>query len=575
MAGKKVNRLIVPNVYTANGVEPVTSVNNILPVNGNVTIPIPTVPTNVSAFTNDAGYLTSATLDGYATQSWVQQQGYLTSVPSQYITDTELSTTLADYAQTTDIPTVGNGTITINQGGVQKGTFTTNQSGNTTIDLDAGGSSGTVDQTYDSASANAQSGVAIAGAGFLTSIPSGYLQNTATGSYALTILGTAQTAGKGTNVGYYTSAEQNSSAFGYYARATGQYAEAFGSKSTASGNWSITIGHSGTASGDYSIAIGSGASVSANRAIQLGVGVNSTTNSLQIGFSASNNYILLDGTTGLIPDARISSNIARASDIPTVPTNISSFTNDSGYITGITSSDVTTALGYTPYDASNPNGYTSNTGTVTSVNNSQPDASGNVTLSIPAVPTNVSAFTNDSGYITGITSGDVTSALGYTPYNSTNPDEYQTSSDVNTAVTSAISTLLGNLYPVGSVYIGTQSTCPLATLISGSTWVLVAADRVLQGSSTSHSANTTIAAGLPNITSGALTVGRLASSHSSTTSGALTRVATTKQSTGYNSSTNSYDTTISINASNSNSIYGNSSTVQPPAYVVNIWRRTA
>ena len=37
------------------------------------------------------------------------------------------------------IPTVGNGTITVNQGGVLKGTFTTNQSGNTTIDLDAGG----------------------------------------------------------------------------------------------------------------------------------------------------------------------------------------------------------------------------------------------------------------------------------------------------------------------------------------------------------------------------------------------------------------------------------------------------
>lgn len=35
------------------------------------------------------------------------------------------------------------------------------------------------------------------------------------------------------------------------------------------------------------------------------------------------------------------------------------------------------------YDASNPNGYTSNVGTVTSVNNTQPDASGNVTLTIP------------------------------------------------------------------------------------------------------------------------------------------------------------------------------------------------
>lgn len=40
------------------------------------------------------------------------------------------------------IPTVGNGTITITQGGVSKGTFTTNQSGNSTIALDAGGGGG-------------------------------------------------------------------------------------------------------------------------------------------------------------------------------------------------------------------------------------------------------------------------------------------------------------------------------------------------------------------------------------------------------------------------------------------------
>lgn len=138
--------------------------------------------------------------------------------------------------------------------------------------------------------------------------------------------------------------------------------------------------------------------------------------------------------------------LALYSDIPTVPTNISSFNNDSGYITnaalsgyatetwvsnqgyltssdisdmatqtwvgqqgyitGITSGDVTTALGYTPYNAtnpdgfisgidstmvvtalgytpynsSNPNGYTSNVGTVTSVNNIQPDSNGNVSV---------------------------------------------------------------------------------------------------------------------------------------------------------------------------------------------------
>lgn len=36
---------------------------------------------------------------------------------------------------------LGNGTITIMQGGIRKGTFTTNQSGDTTIELDAGGGS--------------------------------------------------------------------------------------------------------------------------------------------------------------------------------------------------------------------------------------------------------------------------------------------------------------------------------------------------------------------------------------------------------------------------------------------------
>lgn len=40
------------------------------------------------------------------------------------------------------IPSVGNGRITITQGGVQKGTFTLNQTANTTIALDAGGGGG-------------------------------------------------------------------------------------------------------------------------------------------------------------------------------------------------------------------------------------------------------------------------------------------------------------------------------------------------------------------------------------------------------------------------------------------------
>ena len=68
----------------------------------------------------------------------------------------------------------------------------------------------------------------------------------------------------------------------------------------------------------------------------------------------------------------------------TVPTDTGDLTNNAGFITGITSGDVTTALGYTPYSDANPNGYTSNVGTVTSVNNTSPDSNGNVSLSIPA-----------------------------------------------------------------------------------------------------------------------------------------------------------------------------------------------
>ena len=43
----------------------------------------------------------------------------------------------------------------------------------------------------------------------------------------------------------------------------------------------------------------------------------------------------------------------------TVPTDLGDLTNNAGYMKGITSSDVTTALGYTPYNSTNPNNYSS------------------------------------------------------------------------------------------------------------------------------------------------------------------------------------------------------------------------
>ena len=55
---------------------------------------IPTVPTNVSAFNNDAGYLTEhQSLSGYATEQWVESQGYLTEHQSLegYVTENDLT----------------------------------------------------------------------------------------------------------------------------------------------------------------------------------------------------------------------------------------------------------------------------------------------------------------------------------------------------------------------------------------------------------------------------------------------------------------------------------------------------
>ena len=136
-------------------------------------------------------------------------------------------------------------------------------------------------------------------------------------------------------------------------------------------------------------------------------------------------------------------------------------------------------------------------------------------------------------------------------------------------------TILEALYPVGSIYITTSNTCPLSTLISGSTWALVSSGRVLQGASSGHAAGTTIEAGLPNITGELVNSSTYRSYLDLTGSGALdvTRKKLTNLAGG--SGTNSDTDTITFDASRSSSIYGKSTTVQPPAYVVNIYRRTA
>lgn len=130
----------------------------------------------------------------------------------------------------------------------------------------------------------------------------------------------------------------------------------------------------------------------------------------------------------------------------------------------------------------------------------------------------------------------------------------------------------GKIYPVGSLYITTQNTdsCPIASLIPNSQWKLVGKDHALWTTDGTN-ANTTIPAGLPNIT------GTLIANKDwyggTKSSGAFTYAAvSTSIPGGLNSGAVAKYT---LDASRSSSIYGNSDTVQPQAYRVNVWRRTA
>jgi hypothetical protein len=131
-------------------------------------------------------------------------------------------------------------------------------------------------------------------------------------------------------------------------------------------------------------------------------------------------YASPNGSTG-VPSFRA----LVAADVPTLNQNT---TGTAATITGvyagtITSSQITTGLGFTPYNATNPSGYTSNVGTVTGVTGTAPIvSSGGATPAISISAATISAAgsmsaadkTKLDGIATGATAntGTVTSVGG-------------------------------------------------------------------------------------------------------------------------------------------------------------------
>ena len=123
-------------------------------------------------------------------------------------------------------------------------------------------------------------------------------------------------------------------------------------------------------------------------------------------------------------------------------------------------------------------------------------------------------------------------------------------------------------YPVGSIFQTVSTTSPAE--LFGGTWQEIAQNRVLMGASYAHAAGTTVKAGLPNIT-GSFVANVHYMQHE--VSGAFTagdRITSTGANNG-----DAIVYKLSLDASKSNAVYGRSSTVQPAAYFVHIWRRVA
>lgn len=168
--------------------------------------------------------------------------------------------------------------------------------------------------------------------------------------------------------------------------------------------------------------------------------------------------------------------------------------------------------------------------------------------------------TIEIGYATaGLTTSNLTHIAGYTENGTKIKD---VSKDV-------LKSWLGvsNPYPVGSIYISTSSTSPAS--LFGGTWESIASERVLMGVSSSHGAGSTVSAGLPNIVgeTTAMTTWRFV-----TPSGAFATASSQPGPDGY---ANNLGLNVNFYASRCSSVYGNSSTVQPAAYYVYMWRRAA
>ena len=148
---------------------------------------------------------------------------------------------------------------------------------------------------------------------------------------------------------------------------------------------------------------------------------------------------------------------------------------------------------------------------------------------------------------------------------------------VKTAVLKAKKEAILECRPVGSYFITETEDDP--NVLFGGGWEKLTGRYVLQCSDANHKAGTTVEAGLPDIQGDFVLHGAEQANIIYNTSGAITLKQKHNSYRGPTQLTENPNATsggaFTFKASSYNSIYGNSDTVQPPARIVNVWKRAS
>lgn len=348
-----------------------------------------------------AGYLTSASLSGYATQAYVNTAvaNVVNSAPAALDTLNELAAALGNDANysTTISTALGNRlrVDTAAQGltGIQQSNARTN------LGLGTAATSNTGDFAT---SGHSHSNATTAAAGFMSAADKSKLDGIASGATA--------------NAGTVTSVS-----------GTGSYG-GLTLSGTVTSSGSLTLG--GTPTGTWPISVSGNAATASSTPLISSSGAFTTQHGDgRIGYT----YALTNPQTGLFPASDNANAILTVNRHPgNYYSQLGFSSNGNLYYRNFVNTAINTSQGWQTIwtsssltnlnQLSNGPGYTSNTGTVTSVS-----GTGTVSgLTLSGTVTTSGSLTL-SGTLT-LTSGQVTTALGYTPYNSSNPNGYITSS---------------------------------------------------------------------------------------------------------------------------------------------------